>query len=427
MGDDLSSGIAMRGEPEVTQFRDFALARGERAEATIFDGSGARAGRHWAAMANAMAMTTAEMDGGYNHAPCHAGLYTLPALLAEAEAADLDMHTVLGLEAIAYELITRIARTWRATQGAYPPLYTHARLSGMGAACASALARGMDPDGLFNTIGVATTLINAGPRTHLMQGAMVRNVWPSAGAWNGMMSAEWVACGIAGLTTSHADVLGDVLGFTADPDRMTSGLGDDWAILHGYSRIYACHQFAGAVVECLLELRELLREAGVAPHAVDEITVEAHPDSLGLQERSPSTTLAARFSLPHLAAAVWLLGHADPAAFSAGTIADPAIAGLRRKVRIVPFDMRSADGHRWPGAVTVTGAGRAWRVMRLEASGGHGAPHPVSAVLDKIDRLTAPAYPAFARRLRRLAALDPALLQMGCRAFIDCLRQDHDM
>lgn len=410
IADDVAVAVSTRGEPEVKRFHDFVLARGSSTEATVFRGGMSRTDRYWAAIANALAMTTAELDEGYQITPCHAGLYTVPALLAESEAADLRVIDVLRAEALAYELVTRIARGWRAPQGAYPPLYTHCRFSAIGAACAAALVQRVDAGTLLRALSNASTLVTVGPRNHLMQGAMVRNVWPAAGAWNGMMSVQWARCGIAGLPASAYDVFSGVLGFVADPGRLTGGLGDDWAVLHGYNRMHACHLFCNALVEALLELRPRLLARGPLDD-VEEIVVAIHPDAVKLDGREPATTLAARFSVPHVAATTLHHGHASAAAFCRATLAASGIARLRQKVRVELFDMAQAGGHKWPAAVKIRVRGGEVHCARcIEARGGHGAPHPLEDVLRKVDDLTSAPYPRFGAVMRELVALAPRLL-----------------
>ena len=80
--DDLAAIIGARDEPEVAQFHARLLQRASQEEATLFCGGRARLDRHSAAVGNAVAGDFLELDEGYRIAPCHAGLYVVPALLA---------------------------------------------------------------------------------------------------------------------------------------------------------------------------------------------------------------------------------------------------------------------------------------------------------------------------------------------------------
>ena len=84
--DDIAAMVAARGEPELQRFIARLWQTSALGEATVFGAAGGRADRYSAAVANAAAGDWCELDEGYRLSSCHAGLYTLPALLAEAEA-----------------------------------------------------------------------------------------------------------------------------------------------------------------------------------------------------------------------------------------------------------------------------------------------------------------------------------------------------
>ena len=417
IADSIAVAVTTCDEPEVAKFRKFVLSRGSRPESTVFGTPAAKTDRESAATANAMAMTTAEFDGGYDQTSCHAALYTIPALLAESEAAGLTVRDVLRAEVLAYELVARIALAWAPSGGSYPPLYTHSRFCAVGAGAASALARGADGDELIRAIGIAATLITVGPRNHLMQGALVRNVWPAAGTRNGMMAAQWAACGVGGLASSVRDVYSGVLGFPANANRLTNGLGDEWAVTHSYVRMHACHLFCNTMVEALLELRaQLITDGNLA--RIDSIVLETHKEALGLSGTRPDTSLAARFSLPHLAAATLTLGAAGPASFSHATLDSAPIASLRDKVSVKPFDMSQAHDHHWPAGVRIQAGGKTYHAVHLSARGGHGEPYTRSETLIKIDTLTQTPYPRFGEVFRAAISLVPQCLSESCSQFI---------
>src|SRR5690606_17889152 len=84
--DDIAAIAAARIEPEVTALQEKMAATSGKAEATVFRGGSMRLDRYSAAVANGAAADWCELDEGYRKAMCHAGLYTVPSLLAEGEA-----------------------------------------------------------------------------------------------------------------------------------------------------------------------------------------------------------------------------------------------------------------------------------------------------------------------------------------------------
>jgi 2-methylcitrate dehydratase PrpD len=315
LADDLAAIIGARDEPEVERVHARTIERARAKEATIFRGGRPRADRLSAVVANGVAADWLELDEGYRLAPCHAGLYTVPALLAECEARDVPLREMLRALALGYEIATRVARTW--TPRAML-MQSHGRYAAVGAAAAVALARSADADLLRSALTGAVTLTMASPRDHLVSGALIRNVWPAVGAWAGTMSVDWAECGIGGVDTGFYDVYSTVHGGTAQPSRLTERLGEQWGILDGYMKVYACCQHLHSTVEAIV---------GMQPtgewQAIDEIAVETHPLAISLANPRPITTLGAKFSLPHAAAAAVVVGSGGADAFMSTTLHDP--------------------------------------------------------------------------------------------------------
>lgn len=82
---------------------------GASAEATVFAVGAPRLDRVAAVCSNGMAIAWCELDEGFRNASCHGGAYTIPALLAEAEARGLSVEQLVRAVAVAYEVTTRFA------------------------------------------------------------------------------------------------------------------------------------------------------------------------------------------------------------------------------------------------------------------------------------------------------------------------------
>jgi 2-methylcitrate dehydratase PrpD len=383
LADDLSAIVGAREEPEVTAFHRNILSRRSHEEATLFRGGRPRTDRLSAAVANAVAADWLELDEGYRLTPCHAGLYVLPALLAEAESRNLALGELLRALVLGYEIVTRVARSFvpRALN-----MQSHGRYSAVGAAAAVSLARNQDP---LDAICAAVTLICPSPRNHLAAGILVRNVWPAAGAWSGMMAVEWAQCGIAGAPGAFHDVYGEVLGGRAEPSILTARLGERWAILDGYTKIYACCQHLHSAVEAAVGLRGELRSRA----ALEVPLVNARPH----------TTLAAKFSMSHAMAAALATGSGGAEAFAAATLADPVIARLRERVSVKPWQPELPPPNDRPARVTVElRDGRTLQAECLSAKGGPDRPLPLQVVLEKMTALASPVYPNMRRVFEEL-------------------------
>ena len=410
IGDNLGAIVASRDEPEVVQAQTRILEVSDRAEATVFRGGRPRVERTMAAVANGLAGNGAQLDPGYRKAQCHAGLYIVPALLAEAEAKGLSVADVLRAVVLSFEITTRLPRTWPMGTA---KLYPAAVFCAVGAASAIGAARRLPPDALLGALGTASTLIHVGPFGHSVDGLLVCNAWAGSGAWTGMMAVDWAGMGFAGTGESFYDVYTDVLGTEVHPSRLTDGLGEEWAIEHSFHKPYSSCGYTHSVIEASLAVLEDLPDEGRAD-AIRDIVVEASALALSLDNDEPANGLASRFSTQHAVAAPLVLGHALPEAFGTAALASPEIDALRHRIVLKEFEPTLPPPHDRPARVTVTLAdGR--RITRecLSAKGGPDRPYTTADLFGRLETWLAPTYPRLARRLHDLTALRPADLGRG--------------
>ncbi|MGI9334985.1 MAG: MmgE/PrpD family protein, partial [Gammaproteobacteria bacterium] len=211
LADDLGAMIAARSDPECERLVTQMLRTGGPAQASVFDGKGKRTDRYTAAAANAAAGTWCELDEGYRRTICHAGIYVVPALLAQGEASDATARDLVRSLAVAYEIVTRFARAF---PGTTRHLHPHGCLAAVGAAAAVALVRGVDEQQLRSVLDAACCMVNPMPFDQAFGGALVRNVAAALGAGSGMRAADWAPLGITALATAPLGVF--KLGFGAE-------------------------------------------------------------------------------------------------------------------------------------------------------------------------------------------------------------------
>jgi 2-methylcitrate dehydratase PrpD len=417
LADDLAAMVAVRDDPQVAAVRGTLLHPGQPAEATVFGTGRVRGERAAVAGANGAAGDWAEMDEGYRPATCHAGLYVLPALLAESEhGARTGEEVVAGLVA-GYELVTRVARAWRHEQMVIHP---HALLAPIGAAAGAALGSGRSAEQTLAAVSAGATASMLGPFDHALTGALVRNVWPGIAAWTGVQLARWSAAGIGGDPTAPHSAFAGAMGATADPERLSAGLGETWAIRDGYHKLFACCQYAHSTVEALLDARPEIGE--VDPDEIVSVLVRTHPLAMKLTEARPTTSLAAKFSVPHAAAAALVLGRLDADACAPEAVADPRIAALRERIRMEPFLPTPAPPHDRPASVVVElRDGRRVERTCMSAIGSPDRPLGLDVLLDdKILGAVGAAHPRFVPTVRRLLE-QPALLDRPWGTILDDL------
>jgi 2-methylcitrate dehydratase PrpD len=412
--DDFAAMVAARAEPELVALRKGLVRSAGPAEASVFDGGGARLDRYSAALSNGAAADWCELDGGYRPAVCHAALYCLPALMAEAEARAATLRDLLVALVAGYETVARFARAFT-----FPPLvlHPHGGLATIGAAAAVARLRGLGAEAFGRAVSTAATLVLPGPFRHAVEGALVRNVWPGLCAQNGLRAVDWSEIGISGTPGSVAEVFVTILGATAEAARIDTGLGRDWAMRDGYHKIHACCQYGHSTVEAVQAALQGCEP--LAPGRIETILVEVHEKGRALDNAAPATTLAARFSIQHIAAATAIFGHAGAAAFAAGTLTDDGLARLRHRVAIAPFTPQMDWPNDRPARVTLTLAdGRELRGECPSARGGPDRPFAPEEIIAKAEGILGAVYPRAVAPLVAVTRLEDATLMRSWRAVV---------
>jgi len=415
LSDDIGAIVAGSLEPQVVRAREgFVRTASGTAEATVFAKGAPRLDRYSAACANGMAITWCELDEGFRNASCHAGAYTIPALLAEAEARGLTVDEVLRALAVAYEVTTRFALAFP-----FPAfnVHPHAAFATIGAAAAVSLVRGHDAKTMQDAVTGAASMTFAGPFDTAVEGSLVRNGWTAAGAWIGLRAAEWAEAGIAGGVDTPYDVFVGIFRTRAMPQALVEGLGTAWSVANGYHKIYACCNYAHAAVEATLNLRGRLKQRKAED--IEEILVEAGPGGLALTTVEPETVLAAKFSIPHAVAATTHLGTAGAAAFTFATLRDASIAALRRRVRLAPYaDVGPAPRDRPARVVWKFRDGEEMSAVVENPRGGADQPFDEPTLLSKLADNAGGVFPAAPKLLAGIITGEPALLAQPWRGVV---------
>lgn len=414
--DDIAAMTGAAAEPEFRRLLPRLGVGGGPPEATAFARPGPRTDRRSAAQINAVSANWLELDEGYRATPCHAGLYLLPALLAEAEADGTCFADMLHTLVVGYEAITRIARAFTQQPAV---MQSHGRFAAVGAAIVVALHRRLTAAQAMDAASSAVTLIGPSPRNHLALGALVRNVWAALGAQAGMQAVDWADAGITGSPGSFFDVYCTVLRGRFVPGALLAGLGENWTILDGYTKMYACCQHLHAAVEAVLALYPAASAKGLDGLAA--IEVATHDLALPLQNAQPHNTLAAKFSMAHALAAALVTGEAGAPAFASFSIGDARVEALRPKVTMRP----------WPGPVPAPPNDRPARVTLryadgtvlettcLSARGGADRPFPDAQRLAKIAALAGAVYPRLGQVAEAIVAQPDTWMRRRWRDMVD--------
>jgi 2-methylcitrate dehydratase PrpD len=168
----------------------------------------------------------------------------------------------------------------------------------------------------------------------------------------GTLASELALAGFEAQDNAIEEAFGSLVGDGFQPDALLVELGTRWEISRNYFRLRAC---CNPIYAALDALEEALAELRPTPDEIAQIDVATYRFASVMQAPEPQNYFAAKYSLPHAAAALVLRGNAGYSSFTEAVVHDPAIATLRRRVHIVEDPQLTAVAPRLkPARVTVT-------------------------------------------------------------------------
>jgi len=320
-------GVTLGGlrEPEVAALAQHAVDAAT-GDVTVF-GRAKQTTPQYAVLVHGTAGTTLEMDEGHAFARGHAAVHSVYPALALAEQFGANGKDTLTALVLGYEVAARVGVATRLRKGVHP----FGTWGVLGAAAIAARFKGLDRQGIADVLEVAASYAITSSYGTALQGANVRNTYAGVVNKLGLMAAEMYALGFrgerGGITTTFRDILGE----SFDENALTDGLGERYEIMRGYFKPYSACRYSHAAVDAVLSL------TNGDPIVLDDIKmirVDTYNIAAGLADQSPTTPLAARFSVPYVVAATLALGHAGPSAFDLDTIHDERIRRLAKQVAV---------------------------------------------------------------------------------------------
>lgn len=237
------------------------------------------------------------------------------------------------------------------------------------------------------------------------------------------MSVDWAACGLNGSPDAPHDVFGTIFQAPTEAEHLSAELGKSWAIQDGYTKLYACCQFTHSVAEAALALRQEIGEPALA--SIAAINVETHPLAINLTNANPETTLAAKFSVPHVVATALATGAAGAEGFRHAMMQAPDIVRLRPLVSMHKLQPALPPPNDRASRVSVTlRDGRKLTRECLSAIGSPDRPLDRATLRQKLVDNTSAQYPNAAAVLERLMQLQPQSRAQNFRALLDAICAD---
>jgi 2-methylcitrate dehydratase PrpD len=178
---------------------------------------------------------------------------------------------------------------------------------------------------------IGATLVLTPSYTNAVAGATALNV---AGGMSGFAGALAPDLALAGFEAQHdalEEAFTSLVGDGFEPDKMLEELGKRWEIARNYFRVRAC---CNPIYAALDALEEALAKLHPSADQIDRIDVATYRFASVMSNPDPKNYFAAKYSLPHAAAAVVVRGNAGYGSFTEAMVHNPLIAALRHRVHI---------------------------------------------------------------------------------------------
>jgi 2-methylcitrate dehydratase PrpD len=280
------------------EFLSYVLAQGESTEAAILR-SGRRTTAYNAALINGTYAHATELSETFTRAVVHPGNAILPALLAMGEREHVSGKTLITGTALGYEILIRFGLSmgvpWMMEQG----IHTPSAVGAFGSVAGCAVLLGLDLDQTRNAFGIAACYTPTTLRA-AFKGATIKEMFEGSAAAVGVMAGDLARLGITGVRDWDQhwhDAVARKHGMLA----LVDGLGERWMIESGglHFKIRAVVAMGQPVLDAI---ERLVRKNSVVTDEVTKITVESTGRVTLGGARSPETILAAKASVPYLAA-----------------------------------------------------------------------------------------------------------------------------
>ncbi len=356
-------------------------------EATAFSGGSMPAAS--AALVNGTLAHALDFDDTHLPSILHPSASVVPAALSVAERLDRSGATLTEAVAIGDEIAIRLG------MAGFDPelgnsiffergLHATSICGTIGAAAAAAYLMGLDAAGVGHAIGVAASM-GAGLLEANRTGGSVKTLHCGWAAHAGVMAADLARLGLTGPPTvieGRFGFLQAYLGERADAGSVLSRLGHEWTVTTTFFKPYPSNHFTHAVIDCALQLREL-----VQPHEIERVEVGVPGPVMRTiaepleQKARPATGYAAKFSGPYTFAAALLGGgglgvYLDD--FTDAAAADPRRLELASRVQLMADDECSAIyPHQFPAVARVALQGGEARQVKVLVNRG-GPQNPLS-------------------------------------------------
>lgn len=371
-------GVAIRGRAHpnaINALRSMGFVSGTEGSIPVW-GTGRCLQAPYAALVNGVACHALDFDDTHTDSIVHGSAIIAPVVIALGQERDASGEDVIAAFVAGWEVAARIGLAARGTfheRG----FHTTSIAGVFGAAVAAARILGLSPGQTAHAIGIAGSQAS-GINEYLSNSSSAKSIHTGWSAHAGILAAAMAQAGMTGplsvfegrdgllRTHGHHDLV-DVVALDAE-------LATRWETERISIKPYPCCHFAHAFVDCVGMLGERgVKAANIASIEciVPEIEVALICEPFA-GKLKPTTSYAAKFSLPFLLASRIADGAINHRTFDASNLARPDLLALAARVTYrVATPGETQFPATFPGWVEATLTDGRRLVERLDVNAGH--------------------------------------------------------
>lgn len=312
-----------------------------------------------AALANGAAAHGIEQDDTHSGGSIHLGATMYSAALALAETMpSTTMDSLLTAVVAGFEAAARIAMAVQPKEHYALGFHPTQTCGVFGAAITAAKLLGLTTDQTLAAVGIAGSMA-AGSMEFLAEGAWTKRIHPGLAAQNGIHAALLAAEGFSAPLHILEGRDGFLHGYSRNPapERLTTGLGESFEILHTAVKPHACCRYMQGPIDAILSL---VSEHHLEPQQIRRVEVAILEAGWGIvaephdKKYNPTSVVDAQFSMPFGAAVAIVHGAAGLDQFTLEKVNSAQVRSLMPKVELVK-DARIEETfpQEWPARVLI--------------------------------------------------------------------------
>jgi len=269
----------------------------------------------WAIFFNSYTTAFFDMDDGHRSAQGHPGAAIVPAALCTAHHLGASGKAFLEAVVVGYEIAIRSALLMRAMGG---PRKGSGAWVVPGVAAAVARLMSLDSKGILWALGAAEFMALQAPQDRSASYPSLMKEGLPWGAYTGYMAGFLTSQGLSGMRPYLAD------------SPLLNDLAEKFEIERVYFKRYACCRWAHPAIDGLAEMLKL----GYRQDEIDQVRIHTFEKAL-LDQRIPSNTVEALYSIPFAVASYLVHGKLGPDEVSGDALKDPKTIALYERIQLV--------------------------------------------------------------------------------------------